>query len=109
MENFFFILCIAIMIQLVLPALIIEIGDFIASIDDLFDSKERRRKKASKIFNKKFKDISFSKLARMRDAHFAEHLNDEKFERLSISEFAVRYIDPKTMDYNDIYRSEWNK
>ena len=109
MENFLFILCIAIMVQLVLPALIIEMGDFIASIDDLFDGKERRRKKASKIFNKKFKDMSFSKISRMRDAHFGEHMNDEKFERLSISEFAVRYIDPKTMDYNDIYRLEWNK
>ena len=107
MENLFGILVIAVLVQLLLPGLIIEIGAFIVSIGDLFDGKERRRRKASKIFKKKFKDLSIVKLARMRDVHFGKHWKDENFERLSFSEFAVKYIDPVTQDYNETYRQEW--
>lgn len=107
MEYLFGILVIAVLVQLLLPGLIIEIGAFIASIGDLFDGAERRRRKASKIYKKKFKDMSVVKLDRMRDAHFTKHWKDEKFERLSFSEFAVKYIDPITQDYNETYIQEW--
>lgn len=107
MEEIFALLVIAVLVQLLLPGFIIEIGYFIASICDPFDSTERRRKKASKIYKKKFKDMSVVKLDQMRDAHFTKHWKDEKFERLSFSEFAVKYIDPVTQDYNETYRQEW--
>lgn len=107
MEDLFGILVIAILVQLVLPEIIIGIGYFIASIGDLFDSTERRHRKARKIYAKKFKDASYVKLGKLRDNHFEKHMKDEKFERLTYSEFVVKYIDPVTQDYNETYRQEW--
>ena len=79
----------------------------VGAIADFFDKDARKEKKMLKEFSKKFKDPKYGKLSRLRDSWYIKNHNKPNFENLSTFAFAVRYVDPETLDYNDTYHSEW--
>lgn len=125
--NIIFWLIVAILVVGLLPEAIIYIsGIFCAIYDKLFNKEQKHREKIYKEFDKLFggrpyKRISTStvtsaveigcyrRISDLQDEHYEKHHTDPKYVRYCMTEFAVRYIDPKTMNYNDQYRLEWNK
>lgn len=111
MMNILFWLIVAILVVGLLPKAIIFIGGiFCAIYDRLFNKKQKHREKIHKEFDKLFGHKScFRRISDLQDEDYEKHHMDPKYVRYCMTEFAVRYIDPKTMNYNDQYRLEWNE
>lgn len=110
--NILFWWIVAVLVVCVLPVVIIIPISYICGIyDELFNKKYKQREKIREEFRKKFANCNwrYSEIANLKDMHYRKHHMDSNFENLLFTEFAVRYIDPKTMNYNEKYRLDWNK
>lgn len=107
--NIIFWLIVAILVVVLLPEAIIFIGGiFCAIYDKLFNKKQKHLEKIHKEFDKLFGGKScFRIIGDLQDEDYEKHHNDPKYVRYCMTEFAVRYIDPETLNYNETYKSEW--
>lgn len=92
---------------LMVIALVWRIICIVGAVADFFDKDARQKKKMLTAFSKKFPAPKYGKLSRLRDSWYMKNHNKPNFENLPTFAFAVRYVDPETLDYNDAYRNEW--
>ena len=106
--NIIFWWIVAILVVVLLPEAIIYVGGiFCILYDKLFNKEYKHSEKIRKEFRKNFKNPSYKKIGELKDEHYEKNHNKENFERLTMTEFAVKYIDPTTNDYNETYIKEW--
>lgn len=107
--NIIFLWIVAVLVVVVLPITIIYIGGIFCNLyDKLFNKEYKHREKIHKEFDKLFGGKScFRRISDLQDEYYEKHHTDPKYVRYCLTEFAVRYIDPKTMDYNETYKYEW--
>lgn len=107
--NILFWWIVAVLVVVVLPVTIIYICAIFCNLyDKLFNKEQKHLEKIYKEFDKLFDGRScFRRISDLKDEDYEKHHNDPKYVRYCMTEFAVRYVDPETLNYNETYMQEW--
>lgn len=109
--NILFWMIVAILVVVILPQIIIIMGGIFCTVyDRLFSKEYKHREKIHKEFDKLFGECAcYKRIGELKDEDYEKHHNEPKYVRYCMTEFAVRYVDPETLNYNDQYRLDWNE